>query len=75
MIFWMPGFLLGYQGFRETYEEAVVHSSDSDATDRLRTLVHPFILRRLKRDVLLELPDKVEKSHFRPSGRRTAEAV
>lgn len=60
--FLMPGFLLGYQGFRETYEEAVVHSSDSDATDRLRTLVHPFILRRLKRDVLLELPDKVEKT-------------
>ncbi len=60
--FLMPGFLLGYQNFRETYEEAVVRSSDSDATDRLRTLVHPFILRRLKRDVLLELPDKVEKS-------------
>lgn len=60
--FLMPGFLLGYQGFRETYEEAVVRGTDSEATERLRTLVHPFILRRLKRDVLLELPDKLEKS-------------
>lgn len=60
--FLMPGFLLGYQGFRETYEEAIVHTEDSDASDRLRTLVHPFILRRLKRDVLLELPEKLEKS-------------
>ena len=60
--FLMPGFLLGYQGFRETYEESIVHGENSDASDRLRTLVHPFILRRLKRDVLLELPDKLEKS-------------
>ena len=60
--FLMPGFLLGYQGFRENYEEAVVRGTDSEATERLRTLVHPFILRRLKRDVLLELPDKLEKS-------------
>ncbi len=60
--FLMPGFLLGYQGFRETYEEAVVRAEDSEAADRLRALVHPFILRRLKRDVLQELPEKVEKS-------------
>ncbi len=60
--FLMPGFLLGYQGFRETYEEAVVRGTNADVTERLRTLVHPFILRRLKRDVLLELPDKLEKS-------------
>ena len=61
--FLMPGFLLGYQGFRETYEEAIMRSDDSDDTaNRLRTLVHPFILRRLKKDVLAELPDKIEKT-------------
>lgn len=61
--FLMPGFLLGYQGFRETYEEAIMRGDDSDDTSmRLCTLVHPFILRRLKKDVLTELPDKIEKS-------------
>ena len=61
--FLMPGFLLGYQGFRETYEEAIMRGDDSDdTTNRLRTLVHPFILRRLKKDVLAELPDKIEKT-------------
>lgn len=36
-------------------------STDKETSDRLRRLVHPFILRRLKKDVLKELPDKIEK--------------
>ena len=34
---------------------------------RLRAMIHPFILRRLKKDVLKELPEKQERSsqlHF-----------
>lgn len=60
--FLMPGFLFGYQRFRRDYEEAIVNSSDETASASLRALVHPFVLRRLKRDVLLELPEKIEKT-------------
>lgn len=59
--FLMPGFLGGYKSFRENYEEAIVSAEDKTASKALRTLVHPFVLRRLKKDVLAELPDKIEK--------------
>lgn len=60
--FLMPGFLYGYQGFREKFEEAIMNDRDEEVSARLRSMVHPFILRRLKKDVLTELPDKIEKT-------------
>lgn len=32
--------------------------------EKLRSMIKPFILRRLKKDVMLELPEKVEKKFF-----------
>ncbi len=58
----MPGFLYGYQRFREEWESPIVQQSDADVTGRLRKMVSPFILRRLKRDVLRDLPDKLEET-------------
>ena len=58
--FLMPGLLGSYERFRERYEEAVV-AGDEEATKRLRAAVEPFILRRLKRDVLADLPEKLER--------------
>lgn len=57
--FVMPGFLGTYQDFRENYEEGIV-AGDEDCADRFKKLIMPFILRRLKTDVLKELPPKVE---------------
>ena len=57
----MPGFLYNYPTFKNRYESAIVNDQDKETSDRLRRLVHPFILRRLKKDVLKELPDKIEK--------------
>lgn len=58
--FLMPGYLFSHRGFVEKLEKPVVKSGDPDATAQLRRLVQPFILRRLKKDVLKELPPKIE---------------
>jgi len=55
----MPGFLGSYRDFRENYEEGIV-AGDDDVAEKFKKLITPFILRRLKSDVLKELPPKVE---------------
>ena len=52
--FLMPGFLYGYRKFRERYQ-------DPEALTALRRMTGPFVLRRLKKDVLRELPGKEER--------------
>ncbi len=58
----MPGFLYGYTRFRQEIEIPIVQTGDADATKRLQKLIAPFVLRRLKKDVLTDLPDKVEET-------------
>lgn len=60
----MPGLLYGYQRFRTEIETPVVQSQDEAAMNRLQKMVRPFILRRLKKDVLTDLPDKLEKCMY-----------
>ncbi|NHM15076.1 serine/threonine protein kinase [Eggerthellaceae bacterium zg-887] len=57
--FLMPGYLGSYMGFRERFELGVL-GGDEETAERLHRLVGPFVLRRLKADVLTELPDKLE---------------
>lgn len=58
--FIMPGFLLTYNKFKDKYEIPIVKSNDKEILSRLHKQIKPFILRRLKKDVLKELPDKIE---------------
>lgn len=58
--FIMPGYLLNYNKFKEKYEMPIVKDGDKDILQRLNRQIQPFILRRLKKDVLKELPDKIE---------------
>lgn len=58
--FLMQGYLYGYKQFSELYERPIVHRHDKQKTAQLQKLVSPFILRRTKKEVLKELPDKVE---------------
>lgn len=58
--FIMPGYLGSYRSFRENYEFPIMKDSSSDALERLKMLTQPFILRRMKSDVLSELPEKTE---------------
>lgn len=59
--FIMPGYLYSYQRFREKLELPIVQSQDSGALGQLQRMIRPFILRRMKKDVLQELPDKMEE--------------
>ena len=57
--FLMPGLLGPYARFREHFESPIVGGDDAVAR-RLQAIVGPFMLRRLKADVLTDLPDKLE---------------
>lgn len=68
--FLMPGFLFGYQKFKKTFEVPVAKSQDQLALGNLRRMTGPFILRRLKQDVLKELPDKLETILYSKMGEK-----
>lgn len=56
--FIMPGYLFSYKKFKAAYETPIVKEEDSRAMEKLKMLIQPFILRRTKKEVLTELPDK-----------------
>ena len=56
--FIMPGYLFNYRKFKELYETPIVKENDAQAMEKLKQLIEPFVLRRIKKEVLKELPDK-----------------
>lgn len=54
--FIMPGYLYS----KEDFEKKFINGSQ-DNLEKLKLLIKPFILRRAKKDVIKELPDKIEK--------------
>lgn len=66
--FLMPGYLGDYETFRISYEEPVAEggSGGEDALARLKRKLHPFILRRVKKTVAKDLPDKIIKISYCP---------
>lgn len=60
----MPGFLYTYQRFREEMEIPIVTNQDDNRMERLQRMIRPFVLRRLKGDVLTDLPEKLEENVF-----------
>ena len=58
--FLMPGYLPSYKSFCSRFEKPIVQEEDQTAVRRLNQLTGPFILRRMKSDVLKELPPKTE---------------
>lgn len=60
----MPGFLYGYDVFKREMETPIVKGGDEAAMKRLQKMAGPFILRRLKEDVLKDLPDKLEECRY-----------
>lgn len=72
-----PGLLGGRADFQERYA-VPIGAGDADAAARLRAKVRPFVLRRLKRDVLPELPprtDAVVHVELDPAERSVYDAV
>lgn len=60
----MTGFLYSYQRFREELELPIVQDNSENEIKRLQKMIRPFVLRRLKKDVLKDLPDKLEKNYY-----------
>lgn len=58
--FLMPGYLLTHNKFTTRYEKPIVKNADNKALIDLGRHIKPFILRRMKKDVLKELPEKIE---------------
>jgi SNF2 family DNA or RNA helicase len=60
----MPGYLGSAKDFKERYEVPITREKNADAQARLARRLKPFILRRLKRDVAKDLPEKIEQVTF-----------
>ncbi len=58
--FLMPGFLFTMADFNSRYVNPIMEHQDKVVEKRLKLQIYPFILRRMKRDVAKDLPDKVE---------------
>lgn len=62
--FVMPGYLYDEKRFATRYHRRL--DEDECIIDDLNKLIKPFILRRYKKDVIKELPDKIEKKLIVP---------
>ena len=60
--FVLPGYMLSRRHFENTYELPEQNDEREQLLLQLHEQIRPFILRRMKRDVLKELPDKIENS-------------
>ncbi len=60
----MPGFLYTYDKFKTDFENSITKDKDENAINQLKNMVSPFILRRLKENVLNDLPEKIEEIRF-----------
>ncbi|MBC8453520.1 hypothetical protein H8D64_00525, partial [PVC group bacterium] len=68
MDFLMPGYLGGHDIFRTNYELPISRGGPEAelAQSKLRKKLHPFLLRRLKKDVAKDLPPKIERVSSTP---------
>ncbi len=63
MDFLMPGYMGHHKEFRENYELPIINGGPDGehAQLNLRRKLHPFLLRRLKKQVAKDLPPKIER--------------
>ncbi|MBC7530545.1 MAG: helicase [Oligoflexus sp.] len=72
-----PGLLGTKKDFRERWSRPI-EEGDNKAAERLRKILRPFILRRLKTQVAKDLPPRIEKilySELWPEERKLYEAI
>lgn len=62
--FIMPGYLTNIVNFQRKYSIKDVDNESLKILDNLKKQIQPFILRRKKKDVVLELPDKIENNIY-----------
>lgn len=54
----MPGYLFTYKKFKQLYEIPIIKDNDQNMINKLKMMIEPFVLRRVKKEVLKELPEK-----------------
>ncbi len=66
MDFLMPGYLGDYESFKLHYEQPIASGANeaAEAQLKLRRKLNPFLLRRLKKEVAKDLPDKIRKVSY-----------
>lgn len=57
--FVLPGYLDNLAKFKKSYKDVLVNPN-SKKIENLRSIISPFLLRRTKKEVLTELPEKIE---------------
>jgi SNF2 family DNA or RNA helicase len=74
MEFLNPGYLGGQKAFQHEFAIPIERYREAQPAERLRSLVRPFVLRRLKTDpkVIQDLPDKLEMKVYCPLTREQA---
>lgn len=58
--FIMPDYLMSHSKFVNRYEKQIM-KDDNEALNSLNRRIRPFVLRRMKKDVLDDLPEKLEE--------------
>lgn len=58
--FILPDYFSNYHYYRNKYEVPIIKEYDTNVSNLLKKQIEPFILRRMKKEVLKELPDKIE---------------
>jgi SNF2 family DNA or RNA helicase len=66
MQFLNPGYLGSQKAFRERFARPIERYQEQEAAARLRKLVQPFVLRRVKTDpsIIQDLPEKMENKVY-----------
>ena len=64
--FLMPGYLGDYETFKLNYEDPIQDGQGEETLQKLKRKIHPFILRRVKKSVAKDLPDKIVKVSYCP---------
>ena len=57
-------FLFDKSEFNYRYVTPIMEREDKTVEKRLKSQIYPFILRRMKRDVAKDLPDKIENDAY-----------
>lgn len=62
--FIMPGFFTNIESFKKKYKIKEFDTETNNKIKQLRKLISPFILRRTKKEVIKDLPEKLENNIY-----------
>jgi len=66
--FLMPNYLYNYKDFSTDFEKEIINKKNNSVVKKLVKKITPFILRRTKKEVLKDLPDKIETIRYAQMG-------